>query len=336
MYGQRIGIKSPKKLTPVVKQSANIHQTTSSSTSSITSPVASINISPTTSGISSLNLGKLPNWASIPFEAEPFGRTWPFGLAVRGYDFWKERQYLTDLQSKSNNFSFGASQTTQQNTPQIMVLVIGESSRYDRWSLNGYQRDTNPLLKQESNLISFSNVLTGVAATRLSVPVMLSRKPITESLRAGFDEKSLITAYKEAGFKTYWISNQMSYGKFDTPISAFANEADSTQFLNLGGFTDISSFDQGLLTPLKTAMADPAPKKLIVLHSLGNHWNYSHRYPKEFDKWQPSLFGIDNPAYTNLANKSALNNSYDNAILYSDWFLAQVINTLKCISFDMI
>ena len=29
-------------------------------------------------------------------------------------------------------------------------MVIGESSRYDRWSLNGYARETNPLLAQEA------------------------------------------------------------------------------------------------------------------------------------------------------------------------------------------
>lgn len=240
---------------------------------------------------------------------------------MQGYNFWKERKYLEDLQNENRFFEFGGHQSSHQNTPQIIVIVIGESSRADCWSLNGYRRETNPFLQQEPNLVSFSDSLTGVAATRLSVPVMISRKPITQSLRAGFAEKSFITAYKEAGFKTYWMSNQMSFGKFDTPISVFANEVDVKQFFNLGGFTDTSSFDQSLLLPLKTAIDDSSPKKLIILHSLGSHWNYSHRYSQEFDKWQPSLFGITNPAYTNLANKPALNNSYDNSVLYNDWFL---------------
>ncbi|MFC5473041.1 phosphoethanolamine transferase [Paraherbaspirillum soli] len=304
LYGQEVGIQTPVK--------------TASTTSH-----------PITPDAASQRFGELPNWASIPFEAEAFGHTWPFGLAVRAYDFWNERKYLANLEQKNNHFSFGARQTPEPGAPQIVVMVIGESSRYDRWSLNGYQRETNPLLKQEANLVSFSDVVTPVSATRLSVPVMISRKPALESLNAGFSEKSFVTGYKEAGFKTYWISNQMSYGKFDTPVSVFANEADVTEFLNLGGFTDTSNFDNVLLSSLQKAMQDPAPKKLIVLHTLGNHWNYSHRYPQEFDKWQPSLFGIANPAYTNLANKPALNNSYDNSILYVDWFLSQVIAELK-------
>nr|WP_136417883.1 phosphoethanolamine transferase [Herbaspirillum sp. ST 5-3] len=274
-------------------------------------------------------LPKVSAWAQVPFDVTTFGSTWPFGLALRGHEFWKERKYLAELAHKSSLFTFGAHQAGTLDIPQVVVMVIGESSRYDRWSLNGYKRETNPLLKKEQNLVSFSNVVTAVSATRLSVPVLVSRKPARQSLQAGFSEKSFLTAFREAGFKTYWLSNQMSYGQFDTPVSVFAKEADVTEFLNLGGFTNNSSYDEILLEPLRAAIKDPSKKKLIVLHTLGNHWNYSHRYPKEFDKWQPSLFGIANPAYTDVAMKPQLNNSYDNSILYTDWFLSQVIGELK-------
>lgn len=273
--------------------------------------------------------GKLPSWAKIPLDPEVFGSTWPFGLAIRAYDFWNERQYLGDLSRKSSLFRFGAYQVGHAVEPQIVVMVIGESSRFDRWSLNGYARKTNPLLSNEQNLVTLSDVVTSVSATRLSVPVLLSRKPATQSLKDGFSEKSFLTAFKEAGFKTYWISNQMSSGQFDTPVSVFAKEANIIQFMNLGGFTNASNFDQILLDPLQSAIRDPSLKKLIVLHTLGNHWNYSHRHPKNFDKWQPSLFGVDKPVYTDLKIKPRLNNSYDNSILYTDWFLAQVIGLLK-------
>lgn len=293
-------------------------------------PAASSQTAPPHNKISWLaGLPPLPASLRIPFEPEAFADAWPFGFVVHAYDFWKERAYLAELAHSSNLFKFGAHQISHADLPQVIVMVIGESSRYDRWSLNGYKRDTNPLLKNESNLISLSNVITAVSATRLSVPVLVSRKPATQSLKAGFTEKSFLTAFKEAGFKTYWLSNQMSFGQFDTPVSVFANEADVTQFLNLGGFTNNSTFDQILLDPLKYALSDPAPKKLIVLHTLGNHWNYSQRHPKEYDKWQPSLFGVANPAYTDLKIKTQLNNSYDNSILYTDWFLSQVIDTLK-------
>ncbi|MFZ6874871.1 phosphoethanolamine transferase [Undibacterium sp. Di27W] len=303
----------------------------SASTASSVSSSASASADTLTSWQTSLkkHLPALPHWARIPYDEEIYIRTWPFGLVLRANDFWIERDYLAKLSEKSRAFRFQAHLDGNPATPQTIIMVIGESSRFDRWSLNGYERDTNPLLKKESNLVSFSDVVTAVSATRLSVPIIVSRKPAAQSLKAGFSEKSFLTAFKEAGFKTYWLSNQMSFGQFDTPTSVFAKEADVTQFLNLGGFTNSSNLDQVLLEPMANAMRDAAPKKLIVLHTLGNHWNYSHRHPQSFDQWKPSLYGIVNPAYTDLKNKQALNNSYDNSILYTDWMLSEVIQKLK-------
>jgi glucan phosphoethanolaminetransferase (alkaline phosphatase superfamily) len=271
----------------------------------------------------------LPRFAMLPVEFDAFANSWPFGLVSRGHDFYKERKHLAALGARNSNFTFHARQAAPDDKPEVVVMVIGESSRYDRWSLNGYARETNPLLSRESNLVTLPDVITAVSATRLSVPVMISRKPAMHSLKDGFAEKSFLTAYKEAGFKTFWLSNQVSFGEFDTPVSVFAKEADVIQFLNLGGFTNNSNFDQILFDPLKFAIADASPKKLIVLHSLGSHWNYSHRYPKEFDRWKPSLYGVDKPVYTDTAIKPQLNNSYDSSILYTDWFLANVIGMLK-------
>ena len=275
------------------------------------------------------NRPDLPGWARMSVNVPLLASSWPFGLAFQGYAFWRERSYLGQLAERSDFFRFHARQAVDDKAPRIVVMVLGESSRADRWSLNGYARRTNPLLEQEANLVSFSDLITPVAATRLSVPVIMSRKPATQSLRAGFSEKSFLSAYREAGYKTFWLSNQMSFGEFDTPVSVFAKEADVTRFFNLGGFRSESSHDEVLLAPLEQAMRDPAGKKLIVLHTLGSHWNYSQRYPREFDRFQPSLFGVDKPAYTDLKLKAEINNSYDNAILYTDWLLAQVIARLK-------
>lgn len=271
----------------------------------------------------------LPNWAEVFYDEESFSRSWPLGILLRGIDFYKERSYLSTLSDKNREFLFHARQAPGNDFQQTIVVVIGESARYDRWSLNGYQRETNPYLSQETNLVNFSDMITAVAATRLSVPIITTRKPAAQSLKAGFSEKSFLSAYKEAGFKTFWLSNQMSFGQFDTPTSVIAKEADVTQFLNLGGFTNKSSYDQILLTPLQNALDDSAPNKLIVLHTLGNHWNYSHRYPQAYDQWKPSLFGVANPVYTDLKNKEAINNSYDNSMLYTDWILARMIQQLK-------
>lgn len=271
----------------------------------------------------------LPGWARPPVDLPLLSRSWPFGLTARGIDFYKERVYLAELNRRSAAFRFNAKQAGDEHGPQVVVVVLGESARFDRWSLNGYARETNPLLAKEENLVMLKDVITPVSATRLSVPVIISRKPAMQSLKDGFSEKSFLSAFKEAGFKTFWISNQVSFGKFDTPVSVFAQEADEVQFLNLGDVSGASNLDAVLLEPLRRAVADPAQKVLVVLHTLGSHWNYGHRYPKEFDRWLPSLQQLDKPNYTDPRIEPQINNSYDSAILYTDWFLSNVIGVLK-------
>jgi len=290
---------------------------------------ARVHLVAATASASAWSAPRLPGWARLPVELDGFARSWPFGLMARGVDFYKERQYLADLNRRSAAFRFDARQGDPANAPDVLVMVLGESARYDRWSINGYARETNPLLAQEANLVPLQDLITSVSATRLSVPVIISRKPAMQSLKDGFTEKSFLTAYKEAGYKTYWLSNQISFGKFDTPVSVFAKEADTVEFLNLGGFTTRSNLDEVLFAPLARALQDPAPKKLIVLHTLGSHWNYAHRYPARFDKWTPSLRGVDKPVVTDDAIEPLMSNSYDNSILYTDWFLSQVLERLK-------
>jgi glucan phosphoethanolaminetransferase (alkaline phosphatase superfamily) len=327
-YGLKCGV-APPPLAGAAPGSATVRLVKASAPDSV-EPASEDTAPPRPSSVPRpASLPPLAHWMKLPFDLDAFAHSWPFGLAARGVDFYKERVYLADLNRRSASFRFHARLAEPNDEPQVIVMVIGESSRYDRWSLNGYDRDTNPLLSKEDNLVALRDVITSVSATRLSVPVIISRKPATQSLKDGFSEKSFLTAFKEAGYKTFWLSNQISFGKFDTPVSVFAKEADVVDFLNLGGFTDNSNYDEVLFGPLKHAVADPAPKKLIVLHTLGSHWNYSHRYPKQFDKWLPSLYGIDKPVYTDIRIKDKLNNSYDSSILYTDWFLDHVIGTLK-------
>ena len=66
----------------------------------------------------------------------------------------------------------------------------------------------------------------------------------------------------------------------------------------------------------------------IVLHTMGNHWNYAKRYPEEFDYFQPS--GTTAPISPPTARKrERILNSYDNSIRYADYIIDRVINTIN-------
>jgi len=72
--------------------------------------------------------------------------------------------------------------------------------------------------------------------------------------------------------------------------------------------------------------AVPSGDILIVLHQMGNHGPaYYKRYPTSFEKFKPTC-------RTNELNKCSneeINNAYENAVLYTDYFLYQIIQLLK-------
>jgi lipid A ethanolaminephosphotransferase len=59
---------------------------------------------------------------------------------------------------------------------------------------------------------------------------------------------------------------------------------------------------------------------------MGNHGpEYYRRYPKEFEKFKPMCMTGE----LRDCSQEAIDNSYDNAILYTDYFLSNVIDMLK-------
>src|SRR5699024_11121084 len=127
------------------------------------------------------------------------------------------------------NFYFNSKRSRRMDKRQVYVLFIGESSRYDHWSINGYSRKTSPLLNKQSGLISFNNVCAAGGLTELSVPMLL-----TQATPDNYDlhnrEKSIISLFQEAGFHTYWISNQVD----GFNVMMHAREADSLILLQSG------------------------------------------------------------------------------------------------------
>lgn len=262
------------------------------------------------------------------FFTQDLKKTYPLGFFISIYDLIKEQRKINTAFEKNQNFRFGI-KAIKNSDKGIYILVIGETSRRENWQMNGYSRITNPLLSQKENLINFTNMLSLSNATRSSIPMILTRKPAEQVYHFNFPEKSIISAFKEAGFSTYWISTQQKFGAFDTSTSVYAREADHMLFLNKTGYSNQGDTDEVILPVLKQAIKSPENKKLIILHTLGSHYNYSHRYPKKFDIFKPSLNNIKNYSMQDKKYKNELKNSYDNSILYTDYFLNQIIEILK-------
>ncbi len=256
-------------------------------------------------------------------------KTYPLGLVISISDLIKEQKKIVFAFSKNKDFKFNATQNLNTTEKQIYILVIGETSRRYNWQLNGYPRKNNPLLNQQKNLVNLDNMLSISNATRSSIPMILTRKSADQVYNYNFPEKSIISAFKEANFQTYWVSTQQKFGNFDTSTSVYAKEADQVIFLNKANYTDAGDYDDIIIPIFKKIINQKEDKKFIVIHTLGSHYNYKHRYPDKFNIYTPSLNNLDKYSLQNKEYKQYLVNSYDNSILFTDYVLNELIKALE-------
>ena len=235
-------------------------------------------------------------------------------------DRWKQSEAYPET---SKNFSFGAVRTDRAEGREIYVMVVGEASRATSWSLFGYDRETTPRLCQRigAGLVPFGDVLTQSNATHKSVPVLLS--PVSAlDFNDIYKEKSIITAFKEAGFRTLYISNQVPNRSL---IDYFSEEADRRIDISPreGQLYTDNRPDGEMLPYLRDAIQSTEENLFIVLHTYGSHFDYTKRYPHDFAKFTP-----DRLTSVSKENREMLRNSYDNSVYYTDYVLDQIIQLL--------
>jgi glucan phosphoethanolaminetransferase (alkaline phosphatase superfamily) len=249
--------------------------------------------------------------------------SFPFGFPQRITEYITERAQLESQTKMRDAFRFHAKRLSSLPSRQIYVLVIGESSRRNHWQLFGYGRATNPELSKINNLIKIPDMVTSWPATIMAVPLMITRKPLTDA-GINWKEASIMRAMSEAGFETYWISNQLAIGKYDSPVSTYAYEAEHVSFLNHASWTASGSYDEVLIEPLRDAIARSKKDLFIVLHMMGSHGNYDFRYPASFKHFSPTT---SDPGSDNQFNR--IGNSYDNSVLYTDYVLSKIVDVLN-------
>lgn len=254
------------------------------------------------------------------------GPGYPFGLLVRTGRFVSEWTAMRANAHRFASFSFHAQRANPQpHQRQVYVLVIGESSSRGHWQLFGYGRPTNPELTKLSNLVPITRMVTSWPETIAAVPVMLTRKPITSN-QPNWREPSFLPAMQEAGYQTWWISNQYPIGQTNSPVAMYAYEAQHVLWVNhTTTANDPHAYDGDLIAPLRKALRSSSQDLFIVLHTMGSHDNYDMRYPPQFERFKP-IFSDD---HGNVIHGSYVRNSYDNSILYTDHVLAQIIQVLK-------
>ena len=256
---------------------------------------------------------------------------YPVNICYNLYLAFERNAASENYKEVSRNFKFDARSEHSATAPEVYVMVVGETARAHNFSLYGYPRNTNPLLSKTPGIKAFPNVTTQSNTTHKSVPMLLSAAS-AEDFERLFHEKGILADFKEAGFHTVFISNQLPNHSF---IDFLGEQADEHYFLKKEDALQGNHYDEDLLQKLDEILpkADASSsahyhyryrKLFVVLHTYGSHFNYQERYPRSFAYFKP-----DSKSEAKPENRRDLLNAYDNTIRYTDYILHGIIERLQ-------
>lgn len=256
---------------------------------------------------------------------------YPVNICYNLYLAFERNAASENYREASRDFKFEARSEHSATAPEVYVMVVGETARTHNFSLYGYPRNTNLLLSKTPGIKAFPNVTTQSNTTHKSVPMLLSAAS-AEDFERLFHEKGILAAFKEAGFHTVFISNQLPNHSF---IDFLGEQADEHYFLKKEDASQGNHYDEDLLQKLDEILplADASSsahyhyryrKLFVVLHSYGSHFNYQERYPRSFAYFKP-----DSRSEAKSENRRDLLNAYDNTIRYTDYILHGIIERLQ-------
>ncbi len=213
-------------------------------------------------------------------------------------------------------------QMQQGTRKNLTILVVGETSRAENFSLGGYSRETNPLLKQD-NVAYFPNTTSCGTATAVSVPCMfsgMSRAHYDDALAA--HQEGLLDIIQRAGIQVLWNDND---GGCKGACDRVPHQ-DMTKLNLPGQCIDGECLDEVLFHQLEDYINNLQQDGVIVLHTIGSHGpTYYNRYPPAFRKFTPTC----DTNQIQTCTQEQLVNTYDNTILYVDYIVDKAIKLLQ-------
>lgn len=207
--------------------------------------------------------------------------------------------------------------------PQTYVVIIGESTSRWHMQLYDYARETNPLLTEiKEELVIFKDVITPNVHTILALDKILTFSDYNHPNKE--ENASIVQLANQAGFTTYWISNQRPVGLHESVSTLIGNASDQTYFLATDNYNS-NIYDEVILPKLDEVLTQGDKKKMVFIHLIGTHGDYKKRYPEKY------AFFNDSPPQTPFINKSNEHyvNEYDNAIRYNDYIVRSIIETVR-------
>ena len=211
---------------------------------------------------------------------------------------------------------------SQQKKKTLVVLVVGEASRAENYSLGGYARETNPEMKKQG-VLYFPNASSCGTETAVSVPCMFSGMPRKQyDADLAHHQEGLLDVMAHAGINLLWRDN-------DGGCKGACNRiphTDMTQWKLSSLCRNKSCIDDAVLHRLDNVLDGMQQDSVIVLHLMGSHGPaYYQRYPDKFRRFTPTC----DSNQIQDCDRQSLINTYDNTILYTDDVVSRTIDMLK-------
>ncbi|ECH3696296.1 sulfatase-like hydrolase/transferase [Campylobacter coli] len=221
-----------------------------------------------------------------------------------------------------------------KNIPKI-IIVMGESTQRNYMSLYGYELKTTPRLeklKDDGNLFVFKDVIAPHSHTNPAISKIFTFSNYENGSIAWFKQKNIVSIMNNAGYYTYWISNQESVSKLGNAPEAMARLSNKAIFLDKFFTGQSLARDGQILEELKRLSIKE--KEFYILHLQGTHMEYFKRYSSEFAKFNIKdlrEYSLDDLTKDiKLNDKQAkIKSQYLNAIYYNDFVVSEIFNYFK-------
>ena len=224
--------------------------------------------------------------------------------SIRYYTHWKRANQqeilLPDVEKMSES-------------RDVCVLIIGESARSENFSLYGYERETNPLMKADG--VTAIKAQASHTNTMEAVKAILQHKPsreLYEILPNYLARNGVDVVWRTSNWGTPPIRVEKQFS--NKVLAATYPEADSR-------------YDGILFHNLKQEiLSSDKDKLLICIHTYTSHGpEYYNNSPEEFKRFLPECRSVE----VQSADHAELINAYDNTIVYTDYLVHSVIETLR-------
>lgn len=224
----------------------------------------------------------------------------------------------------------GAMPQPEQDDSLNVIVVIGESYIREHAALYGYPLQTTPFLsheQQEGRLFVFSDMVSPYNQTTRVIRNLLS----CNSLGHGEDWSSappFTAIYKKNGYHVTLYDNQKNFDMgfvFAYSLNTYLYHPQIMEACYHETNDSTFEYDGQLVEYYRHQSSQDASHRLILFHLLGQHVGFEYRYPKDFARFTADSLNFRKETWLTDEMREDIVH-YDNATLYNDHVLQQIIS----------